>query len=52
MKSTTAYMNIDQRKKMSKFRRVKRKVKSISIEDRDVRAEGKPGRFYWKFSRG
>ena len=45
-------MNIDLRKKIPKFRRVKRKVRSASVEDRDIMAEGKPGRFYWEFSRG
>lgn len=44
-------MNIEQRKNMSTFRKVKRKVKSTSVEDRDILAEGEPGRFYWEFSR-
>lgn len=41
---TAASVNTSHRKKMSPFWRVEHKVKSTSVEDRDIMAEGKQGR--------
>lgn len=41
---TAASVNTSHRKKMSPFQRVEHKVKSTSVEDRDIMAEGEQGR--------